>query len=582
MVHDGGIRWASSRPLRPVLLVLGITAATLLGVAAALFVGSPQAPFWVLLLFPLVGGLYMGAGLVAWLRRPGNRFGGLLVLAGLVLVVAGFGNTDVVLLQAAGLIVAEVPIAVLVHLLVAFPSGRIRGGVPLVIVVGAYIGTSVLRAPEYLFAAPPDDLLSVDNRPDLVRLNDLVQTTVGIVVLSAAAVVLSRRLLTSEASQRRVLGAVYGYGIGTVLFILFSANLLAPRFLSPIGLFVAQVIVIAGVPVAFVAGLLAGGFARTGELDELGLWLGSADRDRRGVAGALRDVLGDPSLRIVFWVPERQGYVDEAGADAQLPAQDPGPGTVEITLAGRLIGAIVYDAGLIADPAPVASAGRVVAIAVDRERLTAELLASRDALRQSRARLVEAGDRERRRIARDLHDGLQGRLVMLALGAQRLADDAADPTARDRAGELRSELDVVIDELRRLVHGMMPAALLERGLVAATEDLVDRVPIPTDLDVDAADDRLPPAVESTAYFVVAESLANAVKHARASALAVRLGRVDGLLRIEVRDDGVGGARIGGRGLRGMADRVDALGGQLSVDSPLDQGTRIVADVPCGS
>jgi len=140
----------------------------------------------------------------------------------------------------------------------------------------------------------------------------------------------------------------------------------------------------------------------------------------------------------------------------------------------------------------------------------------------------------------------------------------------------------VIDELRRLVHGMMPAALLERGLVAATEDLVDRVPIPTDLDVDAAADRLPPAVESTAYFVVAESLANAVKHARASALAVRLGRVDGLLRIEVRDDGVGGARIGGRGLRGMADRVDALGGQLSVDSPLDQGTRIVADVPCGS
>lgn len=582
MVHDVGVRWASSRPLRPVLLVLGVTAATLIGVAVALFGRSTEAPLWVLLLFPLVGGLYIGAAILAWMRRPGNRFGGLLALAGLVLVVAGLANTDVVPLQAVGLVVAEVPIAVLVHLLIAFPSGRVRGRASLTIVIASYVGTAVLAAPEYLLAGPPEDLLSIADRPDLVQLGERVKEIVGILVLVSAAIVLGRRLLRAQPAQRRVLAAVYGYGIGTVLFILFSANLLAPRFLSPIGLFVVQVVAIAGVPVAFVAGLLAGGFARTGELDELGLWLGSAERDRANVADALRDVVGDPSLRIVFWMPDRQGYVDEAGVDIELPATDPDRGTVEIALAGRRVGAVVYDTALIADPAPIEAAGRVVAIAVDRERLTAELLASGEALRESRTRLVEAGDRERRRVARDLHDGLQGRLVMLALGAQRLADDTVDPDARGRADEMRHGLVVAIDELRRLVHGMLPAALIERGLVAATEDLLDRVAVPTELEVEVGGERLPPAVESTAYFVLAESLANAVKHARASALVVRLGQADGRLRIEVRDDGVGGARIGGHGLRGVADRVDALGGRLWVHSPTGEGTSVSAEVPCGS
>ncbi|MDQ3450603.1 MAG: sensor histidine kinase, partial [Actinomycetota bacterium] len=197
MIHDSGTRWASSRALRPSLVALGATAAVLIGVAAALLGESVAGPFWVLMLFPLVGVVYVSAGLVAWLRRPANRFGGLLVLAGLVVVVSGLQNTDVPVLRAVGTVIAVVPIAAVVHLLLAFPSGRVRGWDSRVIVVAAYSATVVLQAPAYLFASspPPDGLLWIASRPDLVELGSRLNSAAGIVVLTAAAAVLARRLL---------------------------------------------------------------------------------------------------------------------------------------------------------------------------------------------------------------------------------------------------------------------------------------------------------------------------------------------------------------------------------------------------
>ncbi len=245
----------------------------------------------------------------------------------------------------------------------------------------------------------------------------------------------------------------------------------------------------------------------------------------------------------------------------------------------------------------------MIALALDRERLTAELLVSRDGLRRSRARIAAAADAERRRIARDLHDGVQGRLVLLALRARELSlRDDAGPEARVEAARLREELEGALAALRELVQGVLPAALVERGLGAAAGDLADRMPLPT--TVTACDDRFPPAVESAGWFVIAEALANAVRHANARALSVHVECAGGDLLIEVRDDGVGGAALGpaarapggdtadsaglaaatagGSGLRGLADRLDVLGGRLRVDSPRGGGTRIVAEVPCGS
>jgi signal transduction histidine kinase len=217
-------------------------------------------------------------------------------------------------------------------------------------------------------------------------------------------------------------------------------------------------------------------------------------------------------------------------------------------------------------------------------KLDAELQARLEELRASRARLVEAGDAERRRLERDLHDGAQSRLVGLALllrsARSRAASDAHAELATllDRAQE---ELQTSLGELRELARGIHPAVLTERGLAPALDGLVSRAPVPVTLEADS-EERLPGPVESAAYFVVSEALANVAKYARASHATVRIGRADGRVTVEVADDGVGGAdATRGSGLRGLADRLAALDGTLSLDSPPGRGTRLHAEIPCG-
>lgn len=214
---------------------------------------------------------------------------------------------------------------------------------------------------------------------------------------------------------------------------------------------------------------------------------------------------------------------------------------------------------------------------VQVEATAAELAVNRDELRESRARIVQAADSERRLIARDLHDRLQARLVLLALrmGLLRVEGPAADD-----AQEIEQGLQAAITELREVVQGVMPAALTERGLRAAIEDLVDRVPIRTELSLDGTSGRYPDSIESTGYYIVSEAITNAIKHARARTLSIRAEQLDGALRVEIQDDGVGGASTAaGSGLRGIADRVDAVGGRLWVESRPGAGTRVVGELP---
>jgi len=427
--------------------------------------------------------------------------------------------------------------------------------------------------------------LAVADRPDLAALWLRIQSAAGSVVVLATTVILLLRLRRADPRQRRVLVPIFAYGVLAVLFVPLSAAVFERALgLDPVWRAVLQLVVLGGVPVAFLLGMLRGGFRSTGAIEDLGTWLGSRGGGRPGLREALASTLGDPSLELVFWDAERSHYVDVAGRPVALPAAGSSRGLVEIELAGRRIGAIAYDATLIADPETIRGAGRVVALAVDHERLAAEVLASRDALRSSRARIVEAGDHERRRIAQDLHDGIQVQLVILALKAYAVGDDpTASPSVRRSAAELRAGIDGAAAEVRRFVHGVMPALLIERGLFAATEDLVDQMPIPTGLEL-AGDDRgIPDSVQSTAYFAISEGLTNAVKHSGARRLSVQLNREREALHIEIWDDGVGGASPGrGAGLRGMADRLDVLGGTLLVDSSPRGGTRLQVEVPCGS
>jgi signal transduction histidine kinase len=219
----------------------------------------------------------------------------------------------------------------------------------------------------------------------------------------------------------------------------------------------------------------------------------------------------------------------------------------------------------------------------ERVRYEESLRASVAEVRASRARLVDAADAERRRVERDLHDGAQQRLVSLAMALRlaqvRLGEDA-DPELAATLQAASAELRQALAELRDLARGIHPAMLSEQGLRTALEALVMRTPLPVRIAA-CPDGRLPERVEVAAYYPVAEALTNTLRHAHAARAAIDVRRCDTRLCVEVRDDGVGGAcEAGGSGLRGLADRVAAAGGSLTVTSPRGEGTTLFAELPC--
>ena len=560
------------------MLLLVIWGLALGAIEIAVLFSGEVAPPWQVVLFPVVGWVYLAAGAVAWVRRPSNRLGAIMIVGALAWMGAGLTNTPVQSLETAGIILATVPLAVVLHLVLAFPSGRRRDTLTTATVLAAYFVGIVLQAPRYLLGPEASGtVLQVVDRPDLADLGRWVQHGVGALLIVVTAVILVRRLRDTGPRQRYVLAPLYVYAIAALLWVPASRDLESLAVWDPLTRGTVQLVALAGIPVAFAAVMLLGGFARMGEIEELGAWLGADEHARPELRDALATALGDPSLELAFWDMPSGAYVDAAGSTIVLPATA-GRAAVEVTVGRRRVGAIVYDVTLIADPEPVRSAGRVVAVALDRERLTVELRASRERLRASRARVVEAADTERRRIAHDLHDTLQTRLVLLAVEAHGLGSNAS---ARTGAAALEAGLQTAIGELRELVQGLLPAVLAERGLYAAVEDLADRVPLPITLELDSQRARLPPPVESVGYLVVSEALTNAVKHAHARELRLRIERTNGQLAIEIEDDGIGGAGGGaGSGLTGMLERVEAVEGLLSVRSPPGGGTHILAEVPC--
>jgi signal transduction histidine kinase len=242
------------------------------------------------------------------------------------------------------------------------------------------------------------------------------------------------------------------------------------------------------------------------------------------------------------------------------------------------VAAIVHDASLVEQRELLEAAGSAASLAFENARLQAELRAQLAELRASQARIVRAGDAERSRLERNLHDGAQQRLLAAGLALQLLADNNGNG---ELLAEARAELQAGLRELRELARGIHPAVLTAHGLPAAVRSLADRAPIPINLDI--TEGRHPESVESAAYFVVAEALANITKHAEARTADVSIRRQDGRLIVTVWDDGRGGAEPEiGSGLRGLADRVGALNGRLIVRSPLGQGTIVRAEVPCES
>ncbi len=553
---------ARTGPLRDALRAIGVGSVVVAAIEIGLLLHQPFPDMWPATLFPVVGVVYVAAGLLAWARRPSSRLGLLILAGGWASMLAGVGNIDAPATLAIGAVTATLILAVVAHLLVGFPTGRLKTPAERGVVVAGYVVCLVLQLPLYLYR--PGSPLTVRVDPDLAQTGADVQRWAGAAVVLAICVLLVGRMRRAGTAQRRVLAPLAVYGIVALVYTPVSSYVWNHLIdLSVEAQFVAQMTVLGLVPVAFVLAASRGGFERTGDVAELGVWLG-AELGRAELRDALAATLGDPSVELLFRLSGEDGLVDHLGMPAGDPASAHGRGMVDVELDGRTVGAIVYDARLLDRPDEVRAAGRVVALALDRERLTV-------ALRASRARIVAASDGERRRIARDLHDGLQSRLVSLGIQVGTGADPAA----------LGASIQAAIDDLRELVDGVMPAQLTQRGLVAAVEELIDRVPAPIVFERDGLV-RLAPGVETAAYFVVSEAVVNAVKHADAATIDVSLEHADGELWVAVADDGCGGARRDGGGLRGMTDRVEALGGRLVVDSPVGGGTRVRAVIPCGS
>jgi signal transduction histidine kinase len=298
-------------------------------------------------------------------------------------------------------------------------------------------------------------------------------------------------------------------------------------------------------------------------------------------AGTLRDrlakALGDRSLRVGYWLPERGVYVDDQGREVDLPAADGDRSVTIVREGGDPVAVLVHDAGVLTDPELARSVAAAARIAVANARLQAEVRRQIQDLEASRRRLLEAGDAERRRLERELREGAEGRLGRL----ETLLDAAgrrADGALAAIVAETRSALERTRSELGEFARGVHPRLLVEEGLAPALRELAGRSDVPVQLAVPG--DRYPPAVEAASYFVCSEALANAGKYAAASRIAVEVVERDGTLAVSVRDDGLGGATFAaGSGLRGLADRVEAVGGRLTVTSPPGEGTTIVAELP---
>jgi signal transduction histidine kinase len=282
-------------------------------------------------------------------------------------------------------------------------------------------------------------------------------------------------------------------------------------------------------------------------------------------------------------VPGERSYLDGGGRPVALPPPGADRAAAPVQRDGRELGMLVYDASLDDDPELVEAVAATAAITLDDARLQAESEGRLAELRASRDRIVAAGDAERRRLERDLHDGAQQRLVSVALQLQMARGRVhADPElAAELLASAGDELAQSLQELRELARGIHPA-VLAHGLHAALDSLASRAPVATTVSFEGPE-RLPEQVELAAYFVACEALTNVARYAQATEASVRVTRRDGVAVIEIADDGVGGAdETAGTGLQGLADRVAALDGTLRILSPPRAGTVVTAELPCAS
>jgi signal transduction histidine kinase len=534
-------------------------------------------------------------GIVVWELRPDNRTGILLTAVPFAFLLNDLNIVfpSSALAETVGWGASWLAAPLMAHVILAYPSGHLTSRLDRAFLVIGYsfaAGYGLLFMLFYSPRAPNDEEIwefpSFANPYTHVawlNLNraDRALNWISFVLAILFVVLLVRKLVRASSMGRRV-----GWPLvfsGCFIVVQFGAQMVlygepVNSWTHPTWFWIVGVAPLS-IPVALAAGLLWGRTARSAVADmvvEL----------ERTPPGSVRDVLartlGDPTLRLALWLPERSLYVDGTGQPVELPASGSGRAVTVLGSAEAPVAALVHDPVLLERRALLEAAGAAARLALENERLQAELRAQLEEVRASRARIVQAGDDERRRLERNLHDGAQQRLLGLGLALQ-LARAELGPAADGAApllAEAEYELRAALDELRELARGIHPALLTDQGLGAALSALAERSSVPVTI-VGVPEKRLGDAVEAAAYFLVSESLANVTKYAHASTVRVSVTQRNGDAVVDVVDDGVGGADLSrGSGLRGLYDRVQALGGILDVESPPGRGTRIHAEIPC--
>jgi signal transduction histidine kinase len=570
-----------SMPLAGWFAMWAVVLAAEFGALLPLLRGQLDAhPVWTVL--RLVGGSFAACGLIAWRRRPDSRIGPLMTATGFAFFVSPLlGQVDAPLTRTLSYWVPDLWLAFFVPLLLTFlTGGRLRTRTDRIIVATVVAGLLLITPVRLMFQEAPDNLLLV--RPDEPVASALAtaQRVLTVAALVAALAVIVVRFGRASAPGRRALLPAAAGAVCLAMFVALIVRdaLVGPSVTTarPLDWAVALSIVI--VPVVFLVGLLRSRLARGGLVD-----LFATIRVLRPaqLQAALAGVMGDADL-VVAYRRADGSYVDADGATVALPGSGGDRSVAGVDRNGDRVAALIYDPLLDDDPELVQAVQAAVAVALDNRQLQAEVQAHVAELRASRERIIAAGDAERRRIERNLHDGAQQRLVVLAMQLAlvhgRIRTDPADAEAL--LAEASDELARSLTELRELAAGIHPSAL-DHGLDIALEALAVRSAVPTTVTVQAGP-RLPEPVAFAAYCVTSEALANIAKHARAGSASVRVARAGGRLLVEIEDDGVGGADPAhGTGLRGLADRVEALGGTLRLAERPGGGTVITAEITAG-
>ena len=574
-------RGAHRRGLRLGITIAGIALTSGAAVSTLGTASAHAAVAW-----DLLGTALIVVAMFGWGVMPENRSGLLLAASGILAAASGAAlgqrNATVHLFGTAG---AATCVAPLVHATLSYPRGRLATRETFAIVASAYVFLFALLPPLDLFVLSENRLDSVGMNPSgaLSSWGRSAASVVAAVLLAWVILLLARKWHSAASPSRRILKpALAAAAFAACAGLAAAVAVLAQRGSPPGSIEVTLLgAALMSLPVGFLVSFIRARIAAP-NIGEFLIGVTKRSSDENSLRDLMRRALDDPALEIGYWARTTRAFVD--GNGRPFPNDWPASSRVATLIGGSggPVAVLLHEPAVLDDEGRVAAVAAVARVALENERLHAEVRAQLELARESRARIVEVADSERRRIERDIHDGAQQRLVALAV-AISLAEEQLDrdqhPAARALLEQAGRQARTALAELRQLARGIHPPLLTEAGLGPALLSLAERMPVATRI-LAAPAQRLSPSVEATAYFLVAEALSNVVKHARASAASVTARDDGGEIMVVVTDDGSGGAKVvGGGGLERVEDRVAALGGCLELRSQTT-GTQITARIPC--